>query len=106
MSSLARTRPHTRAAAASATQYPGSLQQSMPFRIRGMRADAASEFAPKFTQDCDNLGWRLFVLPPSSAPNLNGVVVPGSQPHTEEFSSATHRLLSASCPLYAKFGEG
>ena len=75
---------HTRATAATATQFLDSLQQRMPFPIRAVQVDGGSEFAAEFEQACQQRGLRLFVLPPRS-PKLNGAVERAQRTHTEEF---------------------
>jgi len=75
---------HTRATAATATEFLDSLQQRMPFPIRAVQVDGGSEFAAEFEQACQQRGLRLFVLPPRS-PKLNGAVERAQRTHTEEF---------------------
>jgi transposase InsO family protein len=79
---------HTRATAATATQFLDSLQQRMPFPIRAVQVDGGSEFAAEFEQACQQRGLRLFVLPPRS-PKLNGAVERAQRTHTEEFYQVT-----------------
>jgi transposase InsO family protein len=79
---------HTRATAATATQFLDSLQQRMPFPIRAVQVDGGSEFAAEFEQACRQRGLRLFVLPPRS-PKLNGAVERAQRTHTEEFYQVT-----------------
>jgi putative transposase len=80
---------HTRATAATATQFLDSLQQRMPFPIRAVQVDGGSEFTAGFEQACQQRGWRLFVLPPRS-PKLNGAVERAQRTHTEEFYQVTN----------------
>jgi len=79
---------HTRATAATATQFLDGLQQRMPFPIRAVQVDGGSEFAAEFEQACQQRGLRLFVLPPRS-PKLNGAVERAQRTHTEEFYQVT-----------------
>lgn len=79
---------HTRATAATATEFLDSLQQRMPFPIRAVQVDGGSEFAAEFEQACQQRGLRLFVLPPRS-PKLNGAVERAQRTHTEEFYQVT-----------------
>lgn len=79
---------HTRATAATATQFLDSLQQRMPFPVRAVQVDGGSEFAAEFEQACQQRGLRLFVLPPRS-PKLNGAVERAQRTHTEEFYQVT-----------------
>ena len=46
--------------------------------------DGGSEFQAAFEQACQEMGIRLFVLPPRS-PKLNGHVERAQRTHTEEF---------------------
>src|ERR1700690_3010265 len=79
---------HTRATAATATEFLDSLQQRMPFPIRAVQVDGGSEFAAEFEQACQQRGLHLFVLPPRS-PKLNGAVERANRTHTEEFYQVT-----------------
>jgi putative transposase len=88
---------HTRATAATATQFLDSLQQRMPFPIRALQVDGGSEFAAEFEQACQQRGLRLFVLPPRS-PKLNGAVERAQRTHTEEFYQLTD--CSLEIPIY------
>jgi putative transposase len=75
---------HTRATSALAAQFLGSLQQRSPFTIKAIQVDGGSEFQAAFEQACQDLGIKLFVLPPRS-PKLNGHVERAQRTHTEEF---------------------
>ena len=75
---------HTRATSALAAQFLGSLQQRSPFSIKAIQVDGGSEFQAAFEQACQDLGIKLFVLPPHS-PKLNGHVERAQRTHTEEF---------------------
>jgi putative transposase len=83
---------HTRATAATATQFLDSLEQRMPFPIRALQVDGGSEFAAEFEQACQRHGLRLFVLPPRS-PKLNGAVERAQRTHSEEFYQVTPHAL-------------
>lgn len=75
---------HTRATSALAAGFLHSLQQRLPFPIKAIQVDGGSEFQADFEQTCQELGIRLFVLPPRS-PKLNGHVERAQRTHTEEF---------------------
>ena len=75
---------HTRASAATAGSFLGSLQKRMPFPIRAIQVDGGSEYEAEFERECERLGILLFVLPPRS-PKLNGQVERAHRTHTEEF---------------------
>ncbi len=75
---------HTRATAATATQFLDTLLPRMPFPIRALQVDGSSEFAAEFEQACQQRGLHLFVLPPRS-PKLNGAVERANRTPTEEF---------------------
>lgn len=47
---------HTRATAATATEFLDSLEQRMPFPIRAVQVDGGSEFAAEFEQLASNEG--------------------------------------------------
>jgi putative transposase len=79
---------HTRATAATATQFLDTLLHRMPFPIRALQVDGGSEFAAEFEQACQQRGLHLFVLPPRS-PKLNGAVERANRTHTEEFYQLT-----------------
>jgi len=75
---------HTRATSALAAGFLGSLRQRLPFPIKAIQVDGGSEFQAGFEQACQDLGIKLFVLPPRS-PKLNGHVERAQRTHTEEF---------------------
>jgi transposase InsO family protein len=79
---------HSRATAASATDFLDTLSHRMPFPIRALQVDGGSEFAADFEQACQQRGLHLFVLPPRS-PKLNGAVERANRTHTEEFYQVT-----------------
>ena len=74
----------SRATSTTATEFLSILQARMPFPIRAVQVDGGSEFAAEFEYACQQLGLRLFVLPPRS-PKLNGHVERANRTHTEEF---------------------
>ena len=78
----------TRATSTTAAAFLSTLQARMPFPIRAVQVDGGSEFAADFEQACQQLGFRLFVLPPRS-PKLNGHVERANRTHTEEFHEIT-----------------
>lgn len=69
-----------------------------------MQVDGGSEFAAGFEQACQQLGFRLFVLPPRS-PKLNGHVERAHRTHTEEFHEITQPI-GASPPSTASCAFG
>ena len=73
-----------RATANTARQYLDELVQRAPFPIRAIQVDGGSEFKAEFEAACQELGLKLFVLPPSS-PKLNGCVERANRTHREEF---------------------
>ena len=75
---------HTRAAATMATQFLHALQERLPFPVKAIQVDGGSEFQAGFEAACQDLGIKLFVLPPRS-PKLNGHVERARRTHTEEF---------------------
>lgn len=79
---------HQRATAQSASIFLHTLQERMPFPIRAFQVDGGSEFFAQFEEACQQLGIRLFVLPPKS-PKLNGAVERANRTHTEEFYEVT-----------------
>ncbi len=79
---------HYRATAQSASSFLHALQARMPFPIRAFQVDGGSEFFAQFEVACQQLGIRLFVLPPKS-PKLNGAVERANRTHTEEFYEVT-----------------
>ncbi|MGH7274126.1 MAG: integrase core domain-containing protein [Nitrospiria bacterium] len=79
---------HSRATAQLASQFIQTLKQRMPFPIRAFQVDGGSEFFAEFEETCQQLGIRLFVLPPKS-PKLNGAVERANRTHTEEFYEVT-----------------
>lgn len=83
---------HSRATAASATDFLDTLQLRMPFPIRALQVDGGSEFAAQFEQACQQRGLHLFVLPPRS-PKLNGAVERANRTHAEEFYQITPHSL-------------
>lgn len=79
---------HRRATAISAKQFSEALLKRMPFPIKAIQVDGGSEFYAEFEETCQQLGIRLFVLPPRS-PKLNGAVERANRTHTEEFYEVT-----------------
>ncbi|MDP7085719.1 MAG: integrase core domain-containing protein [Dehalococcoidia bacterium] len=75
---------HTRATSALAAGFLNSIRQRLPFPLKAVQVDVGSEFQAAFEQACQELGIKLFVLPPRS-PKLNGHVERAQRTHTEEF---------------------
>jgi len=73
-----------RATANHAKHFLETVQQRMPFPIKAVQVDGGSEFRAEFEMACQQMGIRLFVLPPHS-PKLNGCVERAHRTHTEEF---------------------
>ena len=73
-----------RATSALAAGFLGSLCQRLPFPPKAIQADGGSELQAAFEQACQDLGLKLFVLPPRSH-KLNGQVERAQRTHTEEF---------------------
>ncbi len=63
---------HTRATAATATEFLESAATAHAFPIRAVQVDGGSEFAAEFEQACQQRGLRLFVLPPRSPQTQRG----------------------------------
>lgn len=75
---------HQRATANTAVEFLDTLLSRMPFPVRAIQVDGGSEYRAGFEQACQQLGVRLFVLPPHS-PKLNGRVERAHRTHLEEF---------------------
>ena len=56
----------------------------MPFPVKAVQVDGGSEFKRHFEEACEELGLKLFVLPPRS-PKLNGRVERAHRTHLDEF---------------------
>ena len=78
----------TSATATAAARFIQSIIKRMPFTVRAIQVDGGSEFQSVFEETCQQLGIRLFVLPPRS-PKLNGRVERSNRTHTEEFYEVT-----------------
>ncbi len=74
----------SRATATTAAAFLDSVVARMPFAIRAIQVDGASELNAAFEAECQRRALRLFVLPPRS-PKLNGAVERAQRTHTEEF---------------------
>ena len=79
---------HTRATSNTAAAFLDTLIERMPFPIKAIQVDGGSEFEGAFEDKCEQVGIRLFVLPPRS-PKLNGHVERAQRTHTEEFYEVT-----------------
>lgn len=75
---------YSRATARTAASFLRTMLQRMPFEVRAIQVDGGSEFQADFEALCQEMGLRLFVLPPRS-PELNGHVERAQRTHTEEF---------------------
>lgn len=78
----------SRATSTTAAEFLSTFEARMPFPIRAVQVDGGSEFAADFELACQQLGSRLFVLPPRS-PKLNGHVERANRTHTGEFHEIT-----------------
>jgi transposase InsO family protein len=76
------------ATAASATRFIKAIIARMPFKVKAIQVDGGAEFQSIFEETCQQLGIRLFVLPPHS-PKLNGHVERANRTHAEEFYEVT-----------------
>lgn len=74
----------SRATANNARAFLETVQERLPFPLKAVQVDGGSEFMAEFEQACQELGIRLYVLPPRS-PKLNGCVERAQRTHTEEF---------------------
>ena len=79
---------HRRATSTAASLFLKTLLARAPFPIRAIQVDGGSEFHAVFEQACQQLGLRLFGLPPRS-PKLNGAVERANRTHSEEFYEVT-----------------
>jgi putative transposase len=78
----------SRATASSASRFIQSIITRMPFPVKAIQVDGGSEFQSIFEETCQQMGIRLFVLPPRS-PKLNGHVERANRTHAEEFYEVT-----------------
>lgn len=78
----------SRSTASSASRFIKSIITRMPFQVKAIQVDGGSEFQSIFEETCQQLGIRLFVLPPCS-PKLNGNVERSNRTHAEEFYEVT-----------------
>lgn len=62
-----------------------------PFKILSIQVDGGSEFMAQFEEACAELGFELFVLPPSK-PKYNGGVERGNRTFREEFYNRSDLL--------------
>jgi transposase InsO family protein len=68
-----------------------ALQEALgrfPFEVKGLQIDGGSEYKGDFEPACQELGLKLFVLPPRS-PKLNGRVERSHRTHQEEYYEVT-----------------
>jgi transposase InsO family protein len=75
---------HHRATAHAAAGFLHTIVARMPFPVQAIQVDGGSEFMAQFENACQDLGIKLFVLPPRS-PKLNGHVERAQRTHKEEF---------------------
>ncbi len=78
----------SQATASSAARFITSIVNRMPFKVKAIQVDGGSEFQSVFEETCQQMGIRLFVLPPRS-PKLNGCIERANRTHTEEFNEVT-----------------
>ena len=72
------------ASAKNARDFLEKLIERTPFEVKAIQVDGGSEFMAEFEAACQELGIRLFVLPPRS-PKLNGQVERAHRSHVQEF---------------------
>lgn len=75
---------HDQATATSGAIFLKTLKRECPFEVRAVQVDGGSEFYAQFETTCEQLGIKLFVLPPRS-PKLNGCVERAQRTHREEY---------------------
>lgn len=61
-----------------------ALLERAPFEVKAIQVDGGSEYRALFEEAAQELGIKMFVLPPKS-PNLNAHVERAQRTHTEEF---------------------
>lgn len=76
-----------RASSLNAKTFLSTVIKRMPFPVQAVQVDGGSEFMKHFEEACQELGLKLFVLPPRS-PKLNGRVERAHRTHLDEFYSA------------------
>lgn len=76
-----------RASSLNAKTFLSTVINRMPFPVKAVQVDGGSEFKKHFETACEELGLKLFVLPPRS-PKLNGRVERAHRTHLDEFYSA------------------
>jgi transposase InsO family protein len=95
------------ASAKNARDFLEKLLERTPFEVKAIQVDGGSEFMAEFEAACQELGIRLFVLPPRS-PKLNGQVERAHRSHVQEFYDyytgelsieAANRALKLKSPL-------
>ena len=75
---------HQRATARTAAEFLQTVLARMPFPVKAIQVDGGSEYRADFEEACQQMGVKLFVLPPHS-PKLNGRVERAHRTHLEEF---------------------
>jgi putative transposase len=75
---------YSRATAVTSRDFLNAVIERMPGPVRAIQVDGGSEFKAEFEEACQEMGLRLFVLPPRS-PKLNGCVERAQRTHKEEF---------------------
>jgi len=73
-----------RASSLNAKSFLSTVMKRMPFQVRAVQVDGGSEFRKHFEIACQELGLKLFILPPRS-PKLNGRVERAHRTHLDEF---------------------
>jgi len=76
-----------RASSLNAKTFLSTVINRMPFPVKAVQVDGGSEFKKHFETACEELGLKLFILPPRS-PKLNGRVERAQRTHLDEFYSA------------------
>jgi len=75
---------HRRPTSCAAQLFLTTLLRRCPFPVRALQIDGGSEFKALFEQACQQLGLKLYLLPPRS-PKLNGAVERANGTHRQEF---------------------
>lgn len=76
-----------RASSHNAKAFLTTVIKRMPFPVQAIQVDGGSEFKRHFENACQDLGLKLFILPPRS-PKLNGRVERAHRTHLDEFYNA------------------
>ena len=75
---------YTRATAKNAREFLKHVIDKFEFKIKSIQVDGGSEFMAEFEDLCEELGIKLYVLPPRS-PKINGKVERANETYRYEF---------------------